>query len=99
MSSNKKIKSALISVFHKDNLKPIVKRLNDLGVTIYSTGGTQGFIEAEGISVTAVEDLTSYLNQFYQQTEIVPFLRNHHRSKKRNSRQEQVLHCQIHSPS
>ena len=56
----KKIKSALISVFHKDNLDEIVKELDKQGVTIYSTGGTQSFIEGLGIKVVAVEDLTSY---------------------------------------
>lgn len=56
----KQIKSALISVFYKDNLAPIVHELNKLGVQIYSTGGTQAFIEKEGVAVTAVEDLTSY---------------------------------------
>jgi len=50
----------LISVFDKDNLEPIVRELNRLGVTIYSTGGTQTFIEELGISVVPVEDLTSY---------------------------------------
>jgi len=57
---NKKIQSALISVFYKDGLEPIVKLLSELGVTIYSTGGTQNFIEKLGISVVPVEDLTSY---------------------------------------
>lgn len=56
----KKVESALISVFYKDNLAPIVKLLQDNGVTIYSTGGTQSFIEELGAEVTAVEDLTSY---------------------------------------
>lgn len=60
MSDSKKIKSALVSVFYKDNLEPIVQRLNELGVTIYSTGGTQRFIEDCGVPVEAVEDLTSY---------------------------------------
>ena len=55
-----KIKSALISVFDKGNLEPIVKKLNELGVTIYSTGGTQTFIESLGVSVERVEDLTDY---------------------------------------
>ena len=41
MSTTKKIKSALISVYYKDNLEPIIKKLNDLGVVLYSTGGTQ----------------------------------------------------------
>ncbi len=58
--ANKKIKSALISVFHKDGLDNIVKKLSKLGVTIYSTGGTQSFIEGLGVKVEAVEDLTSY---------------------------------------
>jgi len=59
--SVKKIKSALISVFHKDNnLDEIVKLLDAQGVTIYSTGGTQAFIEGLGIKVVAVEDLTGY---------------------------------------
>ena len=60
MSQPKKIKNALISVFHKDNLEPIVKKLNQLGVTIYSTGGTQKFINDLGIEVEPVEELTSY---------------------------------------
>ncbi len=56
----KKIKSALISVYYKDKLDLIVKELAKLGVKIYSTGGTQSFIEGLGVKVTAVEDLTSY---------------------------------------
>lgn len=57
---NKKIQSALISVFYKDGMEPIVKELSRLGITIYSTGGTQKFIEDLGIEVTPVENLTSY---------------------------------------
>ncbi|WP_346236335.1 bifunctional phosphoribosylaminoimidazolecarboxamide formyltransferase/IMP cyclohydrolase [Niabella insulamsoli] len=57
---NKKIQSALISVFYKDGLEPIVKELDRLGITIYSTGGTQKFIEDLGISVVPVENLTTY---------------------------------------
>ena len=57
---NKKIQSALISVFYKDGLEPIVRLLSDLGVTVYSTGGTQSFIEKLGINVVPVENLTSY---------------------------------------
>lgn len=57
---NKKIKSALVSVFYKDNLEPIIKKLGELGVTIFSTGGTQEFIEKLGVKVTPVEELTSY---------------------------------------
>ena len=56
----KKIQSALISVFYKDGLEPIVKTLAELGITIYSTGGTQSFIEKLGIKVVPVEDLTTY---------------------------------------
>ena len=60
MSKDHKIKSALISVFSKDGLDEIAKKLNNLGVSIYSTGGTQSYIENLGIKVNAVEDLTSY---------------------------------------
>jgi phosphoribosylaminoimidazolecarboxamide formyltransferase/IMP cyclohydrolase len=56
----KRIQSALISVFYKDGLEPIIKELDRLGVTIYSTGGTQKFIEDLGVKVEAVEDLTTY---------------------------------------
>jgi len=55
-----RIRNALISVFHKDGLGPIVDALNAGGTTIYSTGGTQAFIEERGINVERVEDLTSY---------------------------------------
>lgn len=54
------IKSALISVYHKDNLEPIIKKLHDLGVVLYSTGGTEAFIKGLNIPVNAVEDLTDY---------------------------------------
>lgn len=60
MSNTKTIKSALISVFHKDGLEPIVKKLNELNVAIYSTGGTEKFITDLGIDVIPVEDVTSY---------------------------------------
>src|SRR5688572_23949541 len=60
MPDQKTIKSALISVYYKDNLEPIVKKLNELGVKIFSTGGTQDFIEKLGVKVTPVENLTSY---------------------------------------
>ncbi|MDC7994292.1 bifunctional phosphoribosylaminoimidazolecarboxamide formyltransferase/IMP cyclohydrolase [Altibacter sp. HG106] len=60
MSDSKKITSALISVFHKDGLEPIVKKLNDQGVTLYSTGGTEKFIKELGIPVVPVEELTDY---------------------------------------
>ena len=60
MSEKRVLKNALISVFHKDGLAPIVKKLDDLGVVIYSTGGTQSFIEKQGVNVKRVEDLTTY---------------------------------------
>jgi phosphoribosylaminoimidazolecarboxamide formyltransferase/IMP cyclohydrolase len=60
MKDLKKIKSALISVYHKDKLDLIVKKLDELNVTIYSTGGTQSFIEELGTKVIPVEELTSY---------------------------------------
>jgi phosphoribosylaminoimidazolecarboxamide formyltransferase/IMP cyclohydrolase len=56
----KKIKSALISVYSKEGLEPVVRELNRLKVRIYSTGGTHSFIEQLGIPVEAVESLTSY---------------------------------------
>ncbi|MFZ6664352.1 bifunctional phosphoribosylaminoimidazolecarboxamide formyltransferase/IMP cyclohydrolase [Peijinzhouia sedimentorum] len=62
--SSKKISSALISVFYKDGLAPLVELLNSQGVTIYSTGGTQSFIESLGITVVPVEDLTEYPSIF-----------------------------------
>ncbi|NQX82387.1 MAG: bifunctional phosphoribosylaminoimidazolecarboxamide formyltransferase/IMP cyclohydrolase [Flavobacteriaceae bacterium] len=58
--SNKRAKSALISVFHKDGLEPIVRKLEELGITIYSTGGTEKFIKDMGCDVVAVEDITQY---------------------------------------
>lgn len=56
----KTIKSALISVFSKDGLEPIVRKLHEQNVTIYSTGGTEEFINNLGIPVVPVEDVTSY---------------------------------------
>ncbi|QXP63198.1 bifunctional phosphoribosylaminoimidazolecarboxamide formyltransferase/IMP cyclohydrolase [Polaribacter sp. HaHaR_3_91] len=60
MSTSKTIKSALISVFHKDGLEPVVKKLDALNVTIYSTGGTEKFIKDLGINVIPVDEVTSY---------------------------------------
>jgi phosphoribosylaminoimidazolecarboxamide formyltransferase/IMP cyclohydrolase len=60
MSDIVKIKNALISVYYKDNLEPIIHALSNLGVNIYSTGGTETFIRSLGADVIAVEDLTSY---------------------------------------
>ena len=57
---NKKIKSALISVFYKDGLDSIVRKLHQAGIKIYSTGGTQQFIEGLGLPCVPVESLTSY---------------------------------------
>src|ERR1700749_2569121 len=60
MSHPVQIKNALISVYYKDNLEPIIHELNRLGVKIYSTGGTESFIRDLGVDVIPVEDLTSY---------------------------------------
>jgi len=60
MSQPVKIKNALISVYYKDHLEPVIHELNRLGVKIYSTGGTETFIRSLGADVIAVEDLTSY---------------------------------------
>lgn len=60
MSTSKIIKSALISVFSKDGLEPIVRKLHEQNVTFYSTGGTEDFIKNLGIPVVPVEDVTSY---------------------------------------
>ena len=59
-----KVKSALISVYYKDRLEPLVELLKANGVTIYSTGGTQAFLEEQGAEVIAVEDLTAYPSIF-----------------------------------
>lgn len=60
MEGLKKVKNALISVYYKDDLEPIIHKLKELGVQIFSTGGTQTFIEKLGVEVTPVETLTSY---------------------------------------
>lgn len=60
MSQTKKIKRALVSVFHKDGLDEILRTLHAQGVELLSTGGTQTFIEGLGIPCVKVEDVTSY---------------------------------------
>jgi phosphoribosylaminoimidazolecarboxamide formyltransferase/IMP cyclohydrolase len=60
MSTTKTIKSALISVFSKDGLEPIVRKLHEQNVTFYSTGGTEEFIKNLGIPVVPVEDITDF---------------------------------------
>ena len=60
MAETKQIKTALVSVFHKDGLDDLLKKLNEEGVKLLSTGGTQQFIESLGIPCQKVEDLTSY---------------------------------------
>lgn len=60
MSHLVKIKNALISVYYKDNLEPLIRQLHEQGVVFYSTGGTEKFISELGIDVIAVEDLTGY---------------------------------------
>jgi phosphoribosylaminoimidazolecarboxamide formyltransferase/IMP cyclohydrolase len=60
MAEVKKIKTALISVFHKDGLDELLKKLNAEGVKFLSTGGTQKFIEEQGYECQKVEDVTTY---------------------------------------
>ena len=60
MAETKQIKTALVSVFHKDGLDDLLKKLQDEGVKFLSTGGTQQFIESLGIECQKVEDLTTY---------------------------------------
>ncbi|MFH7016633.1 bifunctional phosphoribosylaminoimidazolecarboxamide formyltransferase/IMP cyclohydrolase [Flavobacterium sp. FlaQc-47] len=60
MNTTKTIQSALISVFSKDGLEPIVRKLHEQNVTLYSTGGTEDFIKNLGIPVVPVEDITSF---------------------------------------
>ena len=62
--SSRPIRAALLSVYHKDRLAPLVQVLRQHGVTLYSTGGTQQFLESEGADVTAVEDLTGFPEVF-----------------------------------
>ncbi|MDX1665952.1 MAG: bifunctional phosphoribosylaminoimidazolecarboxamide formyltransferase/IMP cyclohydrolase [Saprospiraceae bacterium] len=58
--AGKQLRSALISVYNKEGLEPLVAKLKELGVEFYSTGGTQRFLEEQGVEVTAVEQLTGY---------------------------------------
>ena len=60
MAETKKIKTALISVFHKDGLEEILAKLHEEGVAFLSTGGTQKFIEGLGYPCQKVEDVTTY---------------------------------------
>ena len=60
MAERKRIKTALVSVFHKDGLEELLKKLNDEGVRFLSTGGTQKFIESLGYECQAVENVTTY---------------------------------------
>ena len=60
MSALTPVRSALISVFHKDGLAPILHALHKEGVILYSTGGTQAFIEEQGLSCVAIEEVTGF---------------------------------------
>ena len=60
MAETKQIKTALISVFHKDGLEELLKKSNEEGVKFLSTGGTQSFIESLGYDCQKVEDVTTY---------------------------------------
>lgn len=62
--SSRPVRAALLSVYHKDRLGPLVQVLRQHGVTLYSTGGTQQFLESEGAAVTLVEDLTGFPEVF-----------------------------------
>ena len=59
-SGSLKIRSALLSVYSKDGLEPIIRRLHELNVALYSTGGTQTYIEKLGIPSTPVEQIPGY---------------------------------------
>ena len=60
MAETRKMKTALISVYHKDGLEDILAKLNEQGVKLLSTGGTQKFIESLGYECEKVEDVTTY---------------------------------------
>ena len=60
MSESKRIKTALVSVYHKEGLDEIITKLHEEGVEFLSTGGTRQFIESLGYPCKAVEDLTTY---------------------------------------
>ena len=60
MAQTKKIKTALVSVFHKDGLDELLRKLNEEGVKFLSTGGTQSFIESLGYECQKVEEVTTY---------------------------------------
>ena len=60
MSSEKKIASALVSVYHKENLEPLLRLLHQQGVTLYATGGTKDFIDSLKLPVISVEEVTEY---------------------------------------
>ena len=60
MEQKKRIHSALVSVFSKDGLEPIIRKMNQLGISLYSTGGTESFIKSLGVPVIPVEDITQY---------------------------------------
>ena len=64
MTNKKPIKSALVSVYNKEKLAPVIQKLSDLGIQIYSTGGTQKYIERMGVTSVAVEELTHYPSIF-----------------------------------
>ena len=64
MTDKRTIKSALVSVYNKEKLAPVIQKLSDLGIKIYSTGGTKKYIEKMGIQATAVEEVTEYPSIF-----------------------------------
>ena len=70
---NKTIRTALLSVFYKDGMEPLVRLLHQQGVILYSTGGTQTFIESLGIPVVPVEQLTGYPSILGGRVKTTPF--------------------------
>ena len=64
MEQKKRIHSALVSVFSKDGLEPIIRKMNQLGISLYSTGGTEDFIKKLGVEVIPVESITDYPSIF-----------------------------------
>ena len=67
MAETKKIKTALVSVYHKDGLDELLAELNKNGVKFLSTGGTQSFIESLGYECQKVEDLTSEEQEYIKE--------------------------------
>jgi phosphoribosylaminoimidazolecarboxamide formyltransferase/IMP cyclohydrolase len=95
MENSKPIKSALISVFYKDKLGPVIKKLHSLGVKLYSTGGTLAFIDQIGAPVTSVDSVTGYPEIFGGRVKTLHpaiFGGILNRRENSNDRKEKMLH-------